>query len=300
MFKYTKFRLHSGDKVLVIDGIGVESNINGMMTLAINVDTTQHTKFEEVLRLLMTADYVTYSYDKVAPFIIERTGLEQGTLVMHVFPQEDGSALTRWMSHCEISLKRMLVSILNTLKDKSEAYSAKGLGGQFPLDFYGVLRGTLDNLDPMKSSSSNASYHISDRVIIGELFQAYTNGITTGRMSDRMSIAFQCLKTRNTPDTLVNLKEFIKSYLSFASLFKLYDDIMTFNKDVNGVKDVNKQVLVSRQLREFESQGESMLDQASDAASIIVNKLPSYSDQQIRDTIERATDIISSVQQYLK
>uniref|UniRef100_A0A2V0RAB7 Uncharacterized protein n=1 Tax=viral metagenome TaxID=1070528 RepID=A0A2V0RAB7_9ZZZZ len=300
MFKYTKFRLHSNDKVLVIDGVGVESNANGMMTLAINVDTTQHAKFEEVLRLLMTADYVTYSYDKVAPFIIERTGLDQGTIVMHVFPQDDGSALTRWMNHCEKSLKRMLVSILTTLKDRSEAYSAKGLGGQFPLDFYGVLRGTLDNLDPTKSPNSSTSYHISDRVIIGELFQAYINGVTTGRMSDRMAIAFQCLKARNTSDTLIHLKGFIISYISFATLFQLYDNIMTFNKDVNGVKDAIKQQSVSKQITRFGLDGKRVLDDARSTATTIVNSLPSYSDQKMRDTIERATDIISSVQKYLK
>jgi hypothetical protein len=299
MFNYTKFRLHSGSQTVVIDGIGVESIDNGMMTLALNIDMSQHDKFSTVHNLLMSANYVTYSYDKVAPFIIERAGLDQGTLIMHVFPHSDGTALTKWMQHCETSLERMLISILNTLKTKGEAYSSKGLGGQFPIDFYGVLRGTLDALDPARSSNSNTSRRIPDRVVIDELFKGYINGVRTGVVSERIRIAFGCLKTRNKPHNLINLQLFIKSYLSFAGLFQYYDDIMTFNKDVNGVKDVAKQSRVTEQLLSFIDKGSIMLKELGQKAGIIVDKLPNSADEYINHIINQVTEIISPVQRYL-
>jgi hypothetical protein len=300
MYAITKFRLHSGEKTLVIDGVGVESSDKGMITLALNIDMSNNELYNDAVMMLKTATYVTYHHGQAAPFIIERSGIDEGTLIMHVFHETGGTALTQWMSHCETSLKRMLMSILNTLLTTNEAYSGKGLGGQFPIDFYSVLRGTLDQLDPDKNPNPKAAYRISDEVVIDELFNAYINGMTTGVVAKRVAIAFGCLKTRNKPHNLKNLRDFIHSYLTFAMLFEVYDKIMMYNKDIDGVKNIDRQKQVTMLLESFSVMREQLLNKQGELAKVLVDDLPIATNDRVTAIIKRATMIISSVKKYLE
>jgi hypothetical protein len=262
----TDMHIHSGSKSVIIrTAITRDPYASfGAVTTALNVQTSGST-FNELMEILEKAEFATIGHKDRCPFIVESGELGDGTVIIHAFPQVDGSALTNWMEYCTQTMRRMLISMLNTLSNKMipRAYTAARLGGQFPIDFYTILGNYIDGvngiMDPRKTVKAS--------IQLEEILTSYYNCLSNGKMNDRMRNTFKTLRTGNTPDNLTYMRQFIESYLTFTILFGVYDDFVKFNTNVDGVQDVRRQKRCGDVLEEFRTKGEYALDEFRNMAS---------------------------------
>jgi hypothetical protein len=297
----TDMHIHSGNKSVVIStGINRDAYAPfGAVTTALNVRTSD-IAFNELVEVLEGAEFATIGTRDRCPFIIESGELNDGTIIIHAFPQIDGSALTNWMEYCTLTMRRMLISMLNTLSNKtvSQAYTATRLGGQFPIDFYTILGNYIDGINGIKKPRRT----IQASMQLGEILTSYYTCASSGVMDDRMRNTFKTLKTGNTSDNLVYMKQFIESYLTFTILFGVYDDFVKFNDNVNGIQNVERQNRCVEVLMEFRIKGEYVLDEFRNEASSMLTKLLNVPNRtkHITRLAEQCSKPIAIVNEYLK
>uniref|UniRef100_A0A2V0RI86 Uncharacterized protein n=1 Tax=viral metagenome TaxID=1070528 RepID=A0A2V0RI86_9ZZZZ len=297
----TDMRIHSGSNEVIISSAITRDPYApfGAVTTALNVHT-MGTAFNRLVDILEKAEFATIGDRDRCPFIVESGELGDGTIIIHAFPQIDGSALTNWMEYSTQTMKRMLTSMLNTLSNKMipQAYTATRLGGQFPIDFYTILGNYVDGMNGIMQPRKTVKASIQ----LEEILTSYYNCASTGKMNDRMRNTFKTLKTGNTPDNLSYMRQFIESYLTFTILFGVYDDFAKFNANVNGVQDVKRQERCGDVLKEFKVKGEYALDEFRNMASSMLTDLFNAPNRAVHLTklAEECSKPIAIVNEYLK
>jgi hypothetical protein len=155
----------------------------------------------------------------IVPFVIENEGLDDGTLIIHVFFDNDSNskALHVWMDYCFDLLKNMYRSLLRTISDnQDEAFYAANLGGQFPVDMFRSLRGTLSALSGERFTAIPIHEHFKDMLL--EL----TRGLDAFNASTTMvSKAF---------GSYHNLRAFHENLFAMLSMIMDFNDLVTYRK----------------------------------------------------------------------
>jgi hypothetical protein len=155
----------------------------------------------------------------IVPFVIENEGLNDGTLIIHVFFDNDSNskALQVWMDYCFDLLKNMYKSLLRTISDnQDEAFYAANLGGQFPVDMFRSLRGTLSALSGERFTAMPIHEHFKDMLL--EL----TRGLDAFNSSTTMiSKAF---------GSYHNLRAFHENLFAMLSMIMDFNDLVTYRK----------------------------------------------------------------------
>uniref|UniRef100_A0A2V0R990 Uncharacterized protein n=1 Tax=viral metagenome TaxID=1070528 RepID=A0A2V0R990_9ZZZZ len=216
IYDNVKFKLHNKDDAVILSSSVTMSS--DRMTMAINVDVSNEHTHDLISKIRMT-NYITYGdRNVVAPFIIESMGLDRGTIVIHLFTNSIGEALTHWMDDCTRLFLRMFASVVNTLKtqENGEAYYSPGLGGQLPIDFFRALRGTIEAIN----DNGNIE-RISISTVVYELFSAYAAS-TDGTLSNR--------RLRSVFGGFQHLESFLKSFITLFGCFDRFNRIASYNK----------------------------------------------------------------------
>jgi hypothetical protein len=110
---------------------------------------TKEVEFADIIESLKLCTSIEIFRDNrfvIVPFVIENEGLNDGVIIIHVFFDSDSNskALHIWMEYCSNLLKNMYRSLLRTVGDiHDEAFYARKLGGQLPIDVFRSLKGTL-------------------------------------------------------------------------------------------------------------------------------------------------------------
>uniref|UniRef100_A0A2V0RC09 Uncharacterized protein n=1 Tax=viral metagenome TaxID=1070528 RepID=A0A2V0RC09_9ZZZZ len=229
----TKFKIISGFKAIVINASSTSEN--GKIHIALNLND-RHEQFQDVVEILQNADYAMDGNGTVYPFVIESVNLENGTLIIHLFSEYQGKpALTRWMEHCDVSFHRVMISILSTLWNNSEAYYASGLGGQFPKSFFRILHGTyfMYNETIHLDSDNDANRITRDddpKQTLRAIMLDYSKAHATGILNDATRKAFGVTKGKEVTSADLNgIRLFIKHFFTFLMRFSAFIDIKNFN-----------------------------------------------------------------------
>jgi hypothetical protein len=161
----------------------------------------------------------------IVPFVIENEGLDDGTLIIHVFfdNESNSKALHVWMDYCFNLVKNMYKSLLRTIIDKNdEAFYAVNLGGQFPVDMFRSLRGTLSALSNERFTAIPIQEYFRD------MFLELSRGLNVFDASTTMvSKAF---------GSYHNLVAFHENLFAMLSMIMDFNDLVTYRKTVDKEK----------------------------------------------------------------
>jgi hypothetical protein len=209
-----KFKLHN-EKDYILINCSATKTLNEL-SIAFNIDMADENA-PELIDKLKTTNFVTYGDGNiVAPFVIENVGLADGTIVVHVFHNNDGTALINWMKYCTFMFIRMFWSIVNTLRTQDEAYYSPGLGGQFPVDFFRALRGTIEAInDNVRPDRISINYLMTD------LLMAYSK-THDGKLLPR--------RIGNVFGSYSNLEMFLIHFITLIGCFEDFHKIAQYNK----------------------------------------------------------------------
>uniref|UniRef100_A0A2V0RAB6 Uncharacterized protein n=1 Tax=viral metagenome TaxID=1070528 RepID=A0A2V0RAB6_9ZZZZ len=244
-----KLRLHVKDKAMIL--LSRATVRKGRIDIALNLSPDDD-KFLDAIEHISSTDHITYGQDNIiAPFVIESMGIDNGTIVIHIFSDVDGSALEQWMAWCSEMFQRMLYSVISTLRDGSQAYYSPGLGGQFPIQFFRAFKGTVAALNREVNFD-----RIPDKLAIEELLHAYARSKKDRIMDERLDKVFG-----NTS----NLESFLTHFLIFVQSFIMFNKIATYNErdDRGRYKSTEERLNVSRAVAKIARDGTGLISMKS-------------------------------------
>jgi hypothetical protein len=197
---------------------------------------TSDVKFADIiesLKLCTSIEIFRKDTYVIVPFVIENEGLDNGVVIIHVFFDDDSNskALHIWMEYCSNLLRNMYRSLLKTIRDKNEeAFYAKRLGGQLPVDVFKSLKGTLCAL-------SGTEFHL---VPIGTQYSEMLEELAKGREAfDQSETAIA--KAFGAYDNLV---DFTHSLLAMLAMIIDFNDLVLYHKmsNTDNKKEVSKMI----------------------------------------------------------
>jgi hypothetical protein len=87
----------------------------------------------------------------VLPYYIENGGLNDGTIIIHVFNDDDKRGLISWSNKVGDTLQNMMISLLDTINKSDDvnvvASYQYNLGSQFPVSMLSVLGNTIIRME---------------------------------------------------------------------------------------------------------------------------------------------------------
>jgi hypothetical protein len=267
-----RFRLHNKEDYILINCSATRTSTK--LSIAFNVDMVDE-HAPEFIDKLKTTDFVTYGDDNiVVPFIIENVGLADGTVVMHVFYSNDGTALINWMKYCTFMFIRMFYSVVNTLRIEEEAYYSPGLGGQFPVDLFRALRGTIEAINDNIQNLDRISITTS----MTELLITYSNSSNNTLKPGRIGNVFASYS---------NLEMFLIHFITLLGCFEEFHKIAQYNKKTKEEKVKIGDMLMN--LMEDSSGMDSMYHNNVEFAKIGLKSIKGFD----RASMDKVTDDIA-------
>jgi hypothetical protein len=137
-------------------------------TFAFNIDMSSNLNFKDgkswspdTIRLMLSTGMPLEIDGAVLPYYIENGGLGDGTIIIHVFNDDDKRGLISWSNKVGDTLQNMMISLLDTINKSDDvnvvASYQYNLGSQFPVSMLSVLGNTIIRMESIGGGAADMS-----------------------------------------------------------------------------------------------------------------------------------------------